>query len=216
MWKFSPGFSLLLLCCVANNLDAQTKTYLTGGASSFTYKTKSEALSTKGNSYFVGIEIDKYINYNYAITTGASWVKGGYDNGVSQWTNRFVRVPVYIKAAAMGETVGIFMGLDFNVLVKSTLNEVADTLNHRVTTDVTSAFPRIQPDFTFGLLFRMKRVTAGFKASFALTNRYSMKVKELTDRNNVYYGSWYAYSSTMDDHKLKATVIQIYLGVRVF
>ena len=139
MWKFSPGFSLLLVCCLANNVDAQTKTYLTGGVSAFTYKTKSEALSTKGNNYFVGVEIDKYINYNYAITTGASWVKGGYDNGVSQWTNRFVRVPVYLKAAAMGETVGIFMGLDFNVLVKSTLNEVADTLNHRVTSKSPAA-----------------------------------------------------------------------------
>jgi len=217
MWKLSYGFSLLIICVFAcNRLDAQVKTYLTGGVSSFNYSTKSEALSNRGNKYFLGVEIDKYISYHYAVTTGASWVKGGYDNGVSKWNNQFVRVPFYIKAASLGETLGIFMGLDFNILVKSTLNEVADTLGHRVTNDVTSAFPRVQPDFTFGLAGRLKRVTIGMKYSFALTNRYSMKVKDITDRNNVYYGSWYAYSKTMDDHRLKASVIQLYLAVRMF
>lgn len=218
MWKLPPGFSLLLVCVffACNSLIAQTKTYLTAGVSSYNYSTKSEALSSQGNKYFVGVEIDKYISYHYAVTTGVSLVNGGYDNGVSKWTNRFVRVPIYIKAASLGETLGIFVGLDLNVLVKSTLSEVADTLNNRVTTNVTAAFPRIQPDFTFGLGYRLKRVTIGMKYSLALTNRYSTKVKDLTDRNNVYYGSWYAYSKTMDEHKLKASVIQFYLSLRIF
>jgi hypothetical protein len=217
MWKLSRRFSFLLACFFAcNGLGAQTKMYLTGGVSSFTYSTKSEALNNRGNKYFIGAEIDKYISYHYAVTTGASWVNGGYDNGVSKWTNKFVRVPLYIKSAPLGETIGIFVGIDFNILLKSTLNEVADTLSNRVTTDVTSAFPRVQPDFTFGLAYRMKRMTFGMKYSFALTNRYSTKVGQLTDRNNVYYGSWYAYSKTMDDHKLKASVIQLYLSVRMF
>lgn len=216
MWKLSSGFSLLLACFFAGSVSAQTKTYLTGGLSSFTYSTKSQPLTTLGNNFFVGVEVDKYISYHYAITTGASWVTGGYDNGVSKWTNRFVRVPLYIKAASLGETMGIFMGLDLNVLAKSTLNEVADTLNNRVTTDVTKAFPRVQPDFTFGLAWRLKRVTMGFKYSFALTNRYSVKVKDITDLNTAYYGSWYAYSKEMDAHKLKASVFQVYVALRMF
>src|SRR5690348_2885687 len=126
MWKLSPAFSLLLVGFFAfGSLRAQIKTYLTGGVSSFTYSTRSEALSNRGNKYFLGFEVDKYISYHYAITTGASWVNGGYDNGVSKWTNHFVRVPLYIKAASLGETVGIFVGLDFNILVKSTLDELA-------------------------------------------------------------------------------------------
>jgi len=216
MSKLPPGFSILFICIFAGNtLYAQTKTYLTAGVSSFNYSTKSEGLSNR-NKYFVGVEIDKYISYHYAVTTGASLVNGGYDNGVSKWNNRFVRVPLYIKAASLGETMGIFVGLDFNVLMKSTLTEVADTVGNKVTTDVTKAFPRVQPDFTFGLAYRLKRVTLGMKYSLALTNRYSMKVKDITDKNNVYYGSWYAYSKTMDDHKLKASVIQVYLSLRIF
>src|ERR1041385_6226326 len=204
MWKLPPNFSILLVCVFGcSALHAQIKTYLTAGVSSYNYRTTSEVLSNR-NKYFVGVEIDKYISYHYAITTGASLVNGGYDNGVSKWNNRFVRVPLYIKSASLGETVGLFVGLDFNILVKSTLDEEADTLNNRVTTDVTTAFPRIQPDFTFGLAYRLKRVTLGMKYSFALTNRYSLKVKDLTDKNNVYYGSWYAYSETMVEHKLKA------------
>jgi hypothetical protein len=216
MWKFSPGFSLLFVAVFACScIHAQTKTYLTVGVSSYSYSTKSEALNNPRNKYFVGLEVDKYISYHYAITTGASLVNGGYDNGVSKWNNRFVRVPLYIKSASLGETIGLFVGLDFNILVKSTLNEAADTLGNRVTTNVTAAFPRVQPDFTFGLAYRLKRITVGMKYSLALTNRYSMKVKDLTDQNNVYYGSWYAYSKTMDDHRLKASVIQVYLSVRI-
>lgn len=168
------------------------------------------------NRYFFGLGIDKYISYHYAISTGAVFLHGGYDNGISKWDNRFVRVPLYIKAASLGETIDLFMGLDFNVLLKSTLDEAADTLANRVTTDVTSAFARVQPDFTFGTAYRLKRITLGMKYSLSLTNRYSTRVKDITDRNPVYYGSWYAYSLSKEDHKLRSTVIQVYLSVRLF
>lgn len=219
MWERLSRSCLLVFLFFSTNcatLVAQVKTYLTAGASSYTYSTKSEALTTNGNSYFAGVTVDKYVSYHYAISGGATFLRGGYDNGISKWDNRFIRVPLYLKAAPLGETLDLFAGLDFNILMKSTLKELADTLSNYVTTDVTSAFQRVQPDFTFGIAYRLKRITLGMKYSLSLTNRYSTKVKGITDRNQVYYASWYAYSLAKDEHKLKSTVIQVYLSARLF
>ena len=207
--------SLLSLLFV-DHASAQTKTYLTCGLINYSYKSKSEVLAKKkANSFFFGVEVDRYVSYHYAIATGAIYIRGGYDNGPSKWDNHFIQVPLGIKAASLGEVLGITTGVNFNYLVKSTLHEVCDTLNNYVTTDVTRAFHRIQPDFFFAIIIRLKRITIGIKPSLSLTNRYSTKVKDITDKNACYYGSWYAYVLGKDQ-KLKATAFQFSLSVRMF
>jgi hypothetical protein len=206
----------LLLLLFGVRASAQTKTYLTCGLINYSYKTKSEILSKKNaNSFFFGVEVDRYISYHYAITSGAIYMHGGYDNGPSKWDNHFIQVPLGIKAASLGEVLGITMGVNFNYLVKSSLHEVCDTLNNYVTTDVTKAFHKIQPDFFFGIIVRLKRITIGIRPSLSLTNRFSSKVKDITDKNACYYESWYAYVLGKDQ-KLKATAFQFSLSVRMF
>jgi hypothetical protein len=196
---------------------AQTKTYLTVGLINYLYKTKSEALTTgKISGLLYGIEVDQYINYHYAISTGAIFHHGGYDNGPSKWDNQFIQIPLGIKAASLGDILGISAGINFNYLLKSTLRETADTLGNTVTTDVTKAFKRIQPDFFFGIHIRLKRLTINMKPSFSLSNRYSTKVKDITDQNPVYYGSWYAYVLAPQDHKLKASGFMVSAAIRLF
>ena len=209
--------SLLLLLLSYSFLAAQTKTYLTLGFTDYSYSTKQESL-TRGDikSFYFGVEVDKYMNYHYAITTGAVYLHGGYDNGPSEWDNRFIQVPLGLKAASMGDILGISGGINFNYLLKSTLREVADTLGNYVSTDVTKAFHKIQPDFFFAVIIRLKRMTIGMKPSFSLTNRYSTKVKDITDQNKVYYGSWYAYVLAKDDHKLKANAFYFSASFRLF
>jgi hypothetical protein len=208
---------LLLFVFSVTISTAQTKTYLTGGFTSYSYKTKDEALTRgKIKAFFYGLEVDHYVSYHYAISTGAFYLHGGYDNGPSKWDNTFIQVPLGIKAASLGDVLGITVGVNLNYLLKSTLREVADTLGNYVSTDVTKACPKLQPDFFFGILIRRNRVTLLMKPSFSLTNRYSTKVKEITDRNNVYYGSWYAYVLARNDHKLKASGTQISLSIRLF
>jgi hypothetical protein len=211
------SFSVWFLLLANLTLVAQTKTYLTSGLVNYMYKTKTEALSKKKqNSIFIGIEVDRYLNYHYALTTGAIYFQGGYDNGPSQWQNHFIQVPLGIKAASLGDVIGITAGINFNYLVKSTLREVCDTLNNYVNTDVTKAFHKIQPDFFFGIIIRLKRISLGIKPSFSLTDRFSTEVKTITDKNACYYGSWYAYVLPKDSSKLKASAFQFSLSVRLF
>jgi hypothetical protein len=220
MKKYVGAFCIFSICfLLAGNtiLTAQTKTYLTSGLINYMYKTKTETLSKKKqNSVFIGIEVDHYLNYHYALTTGAIYFKGGYDNGPSKWDNHFIQIPLGIKAASLGDVIGITAGVNFNYLVKSTLHEVCDTLNHYVTTDVTKAFHKIQPDFFFGIIIRLKRVSLGIKPSFSITDRYSTEVKAITDKNACYYGSWYAYALGKDSPKLKANAFQFSLSIRMF
>ena len=208
---------LFLLLLSYSLVFSQTKTYVTFGLINYGYSTKGEAL-TAGNikTFLYGIEVDQYINYHYAISTGALFHHGGYDNGPSKWDNHFIQVPIGIKAASLGDILGISAGVNFNYLLKSTLNEIADTLGNRVTTNVTKAFHKIQPDFFFGINIRLKRITINIKPSFSLGNRYSTKVKDITDKNPVYYGSWYAYVLAKDDHKLKASGFMMSASLRLF
>jgi hypothetical protein len=214
---FKASVLLFLLSFSTEMAYAQTKTYFTGGLTSYSYKTKGASL-TRGDikAFFYGLEVDHYISYHHAISTGVFYLHGGYDNGPSKWDNTFIQIPLGIKAASLGEVLGITVGINFNYLLKSTLREVADTVGNYVSTDVTRAFPKIQPDFFFGILIRRNRFTFMMKPSFSLTNRYSTKVKEITDQNNVYYGSWYAYALAKNDHKLKASGTQISLSIRLF
>ncbi len=165
---------------------------------------------------YYGIEVDKYLTYNYAITTGAFYMEGGYDNNISRWFNKFIQVPVGIKMASLGDKIGIVAGININYLLNSKLTEVCDTLGNYHTDDVTKALKKIQPDFFWGLLFRLNRVTAQMKFSHALTNRFSTGVQKITDQNPCYYGSYYAYVIGEEQKKLKAWTTYFTLSVRLF
>jgi len=217
--------ALILAPCVCSG---QTKVYLTGGYFSYQYHNVNY-YSQLTPPLFVGLEVDKYIGYHYAITTGINYFRAGYDDHYYtatdarinyQWKNNFLQIPVGIKLASKGDVLGIMVGINFNVLLNSSLHELADSLNNYtnyITTDVTSAFARIQPDFFFGLQYRASRVTVSFRISTSLTNRYSTKVKDITDNNGAYYESYYAYLLGKDeDHTLKTFGAQLSLSIRLF
>lgn len=206
----------------------QTKVFLTGGYYSYQYH-NNNYYSTVSPSLFAGLEVDKYIGYHYAITTGINYFRAGYDDYYNiangdrinyQWKNDFLQIPLGLKLASKGDVLGVVVGVNFNLLLNSSLRELGDSLNNYsdyVTTDVTSAFSRIQPDFFFGLQFRASRFTISWRISNSLTNRYSTKVKEITDNNGAYYGSYYAYIlGKQEDNKLKTFGMQFSISIRLF
>lgn len=207
---------LLLTYFCGYETSAQVKTYFTVGRSDMFYHNKKNSDIPSLSRWYYGIEVDKYLNYNYALSTGAYYIEGGYDNGISRWFNKFIQVPVGIKMAALGDKFGIVAGLNFNYLLKSQLTELCDTLGNYHTDEVTSALKRVQPDFAWGLLFRINRVTAQMKFSHALTNRFSTKVQTITDQNPCYYGSYYAYIIGKEEQKLKVMTTYFTLSVRLF
>jgi hypothetical protein len=206
--------SALLGLSVACN--AQTKFYLLGGMSSIYYHNDAHSSDPALGNFYYGLEVDKYLDYHYALTSGVFLLKGGYDNGISRWTNKFIQVPLGIKIAPIGDVVGISAGVNFNFLIDSQLREVADTLNHYYTVDVTSAMAKIQPDLYFGLLIRLNRVTLQMKFAFAITNRYSKEVKAITDAVPKYYKSYYASVLGKEDQSLTSSSTFITLSVRLF
>ena len=221
-------FFLLALILASCFCAGQTKVFLTGGYFSYQYHNVNY-YSPVTPPLFAGLEVDKYIGYHYAITTGINYFRAGYDdhyytsNDVRinyQWKNNFLQVPLGIKLASKGEVLGIMVGINFNVLLNSSLHELADSLNNYtnyITTDVTSAFPKIQPDFFFGLQYRASRFTVSFRITNSLTNRYSTKVKEITDNTSAYYGSYYVYVlGRQEDYKLKTFGAQLSLSIRLF
>lgn len=209
-------WGLLLTCFGGYRASAQTKTYFTIGRSDMFYHNKENSDIPSLPRWYYGVEVDKYLNYNYALSTGVYYIEGGYDNSISRWLNKFIQVPVGIKMAALGDKFGIVAGVNFNYLLKSQLTELCDTLGHYHTDVVTSALKRVQPDFAWGLLIRLNRVTAQMKFSHALTNRFSTKVKTITDQNPCYYGSYYAYIIGKEEQKLKVMTTYFTLSVRLF
>ncbi|HEV8511852.1 MAG TPA: hypothetical protein VGQ59_01160 [Cyclobacteriaceae bacterium] len=220
-------FFLLALISASSLCSGQTKVYLTGGYFSYQYHNVNY-YSQLTPPLFVGLEVDKYIGYHYAITTGINYFRAGYDDYYItndtrinyQWKNNFLQIPLGIKLASKGDILGIMVGVNFNVLLNSSLHELADSLNNYtnyITTDVTSAFSRIQPDFFFGLQGRASRFTVSLRISTSLTNRYSTKVKDITDNTSAYYGSYYAYIlGKEEDNKLKTFGAQLSLSIRLF
>ena len=213
------GKSFLLACCImlaASDAFGQTKFYVLGGMSDVYYHNTANSGLPTIRKFYYGLEVDRYLDYHYALTTGVFYLQGGYDNGASRWYNKFVQVPVGIKMASLGDQFGISAGLNFNYLLSSHLTELADTLNNYNSVDVTRAMKKIQPEFYFGLLFRLNRVTAQFKMAFALTNRYSTDVKTITDPVQTYYGSFYVYDLGKQEKKLTAWTTFLTLSVRLF
>ena len=197
-------------------LLAQTKTYLLIGQADINYHNKNNEGMPDIPRLYYGIEVDKYLNYNYALTTGAFYMEGGYDNGLSRLFNKFVQVPVGIKMASLGSNLGIVAGVNFNYLLNSRLTEICDTLANYHSQDVTKAMKKIQPDLFWGLLIRLNRVTVQIKFSHAITNRFSTDVQKITDQNPCYYGSYYAYVIGKEEKKMKAMTSYFTLSVRLF
>jgi len=209
-------FGVILLTLGGYPGEAQTKFYFSGGQSDIYYHNPYHTDIPTIRKLFYGLEVDRYLDYHYAFTSGVFLLQGGYDNGTSRWTNQFIQVPLGIKVAPLGEILGISAGFNINYLRNSQLKELADTLGHYYSADVTSVMHKIQPDFFFGLLVRLNRVTLQMKFAFALTNRFSAGVKDITDRIPKYYGSYYAYVIGKEEQKLTATTTFVTLSVRVF
>jgi hypothetical protein len=195
---------------------SQTKFYATGGFSSIYYHNKANSGLPSIPSLYYGVEVDRYLDYHYALTSGAFFLQGGYDNSVSRWTNQYIQVPIAIKAASLGDIMGISAGINLNYLLHSQLRELADTLGHYYTANVTPAMKKIQPDLFFGIIIRLNRITVQTRFAFAITNRYSTGVKEITDNIPKYYGSYYAYVLGKDQQKLAATTTLFTLAYRIF
>lgn len=177
---------------------------------------------------FAGVEVDRYIGYHFAITSGVTYFRAGYAGSYDyknasvsyKWQNDFLQIPLGLKMASKGDLLGIMVGVNFNVLLRSSVRELADSLNNfsdYIATNVTSAMPVIQPDFFFGLQVRTSRLTISMRMSTSLTNRYSTKVKSITDNNGAYYGSYYAYIlGEAEGNKLKATGFMLSVSTRLF
>ena len=195
---------------------AQTKFYALGGMSDIYYHNNSHPGEPSLRKFYYGLEVDHYLDYHYAFTSGAFFLQGGYDNGTSRWTNKFIQVPLGFKAASLGDIMGVSAGINLNFLMSSQLRELADTLNNYYSADVTSACKKIQPEFFFGILFRLNRVTAQMKFAFAMTNLYAPGVKQITDNVPKYYGSYYVYVLGKEEQKLTAWTSFFTLSVRLF
>lgn len=207
---------LAISLLAGNSASAQTKFYALGGMSNIYYHNTAHTGEPSLPAFYYGLEVDQYLGYHYAFTSGAFFLQGGYDNGASRWTNKFIQVPLGFKAASLGDIMGISAGINLNFLLSSQLREVADTLNNYYSADVTSACKKIQPEFFFGILFRLNRVTAQMKFAFALTNLYAPGVKQITDNIPKYYGSYYVYVLGKEEQKLTAWTSFITLSVRLF
>ncbi len=216
--KCAAQFLVLAFNILAFHLPvfSQTKYYITAGMSDIYYHNDANSGMPSLRKFYYGVEVDKYLGYHFALTSGAFYLEGGYDNNISRLTNKFIQVPIGIKAASLGDQFGISLGININYLIESQLRELCDTLNNYMTTHVTSAMPKIQPDFFFGLLFRLNRVTLQMKFAFALTNRFSTGVKTITDQNPCYYGSYYAYVIGKEEQKLTAWTTFLTLSYRLF
>jgi hypothetical protein len=197
-------------------VNGQTKFYAVAGIGSLYYHNSANGGIPTTTATYYGVEIDKYLDYHYAFTTGVFYLQGGYDNSASRWTNTYIQVPLGIKMASLGDQFGIELGFDVNYLLHSELRERADPQNNYYTLDVTSAMKKIQPDFYFGLLFRLNRVTAQWKMSFSLTNRYSTDVKAMTDPLLTYYSSFYADDLGKEEPKLTCWTQLLKVSVRLF
>jgi hypothetical protein len=213
-------FYLALTACVltgaTQHCSGQTKFYISGGQSDIYYHNRAHTDEPSLRKLYYGLEVDRYLDYHYALTSGVFFLQGGYDNGSSRWTNQFIQVPVGIKIAPLGEILGISAGINFNGLLSSHLRELADTLGNYYSANVTSAMKKIQPDFFFGLLIRLNRVTLQMKFSYALTNRFSTGVKTITDPIPKYYGSYYTYVLGKEEHRLTESTSFLTLSVRLF
>jgi hypothetical protein len=213
-WITITASILVFWCAVCN---AQTKFYgVIGLADLYYHNSANSGMPTISGNLYYGVEVDRYLDYHYAFTTGALYMKGGYDNGASRWTNSFIQVPLGIKMASLGDQIGIHAGINLNFLLNSELREQADPQHNYYTVDVTSAMQKIQPDFYFGLLFRLNRITMQFKYCFALTNRYSTGVKAITDTIPKYYASFYADELGKEEAKLTCWTTIFTLSYRVF
>ncbi len=111
------SFCLLMTWLVPHHGRAQTKFYALGGLSNIDYHNKAYPDEPALRNFYYGVEVDRYLDYHYALTSGAFFLQGGYDNGVSRWTNQFIQVPIGIKAASLGDVLGISTGINLNYLV---------------------------------------------------------------------------------------------------
>ena len=110
MTTTKAGRYFLLAGCIMltfSGLFGQTKYYATVGYGSIYYHNKANGgMPTLSNVYY-GLEVDHYLDYHYAFTTGAFFLQGGYDNKASRMVNKFIQVPVGIKMASLGDQLGI-------------------------------------------------------------------------------------------------------------
>src|SRR5436189_6379923 len=95
--------TISILATACNDSHAQTKFYGTFGVGSLYYHNSANGGIPTTSAIYYGVEIDRYLDYHYAFTTGVLYLKGGYDNSASRWTNEFIQVPLGIKMASLGD-----------------------------------------------------------------------------------------------------------------
>ncbi|MEI9919930.1 MAG: hypothetical protein WDO14_14200 [Bacteroidota bacterium] len=202
---------LLVLLTSACFAHGQTRIWVETGFNRHSTLAPEYQVSANGNFYdkqkfnytspTLGVRIEQYINYNFAIVTGATaWnyelnsgrkqyavqdhvliPKGYYTQDYtnyqpkSTWRTTYVNIPIGISFSPQGRVFGIAAGVDVNVVMKSTMNDMADTLNARYSYNATHAVNRINTAPFVSLTFKWR--------SFAFSAKYFSFSKSLVSEN---------------------------------